>query len=377
MFWINYKYRIVSSLRSKEMFLWMMIFPCMLATLFKVAFSGLDAEGRLEPIPVAVVVEEAPENQMFLSVMNHMSKGEEALFILAKMDEAGAKELLDDGEIDGIFYCRDGVPSMEIAENGMNATIMKSFLDMYLQKSDLIVRAIQENSGQMPDLDSLLETKSFTRERSLTKNQPSATVNYFYTLIAMTCLYGAMQGIQSGMVLQANQSPLGARRMLSPVKRMQLVAGDLLGGVTIQYGCVLVVLIYVGLILGGRFGGKIPQILLAALAGTLTGTGMGGVIGTVTKQKENVKTGIMIAVTMVCCYCAGMMTFGVNHIIEKNVPILAWLNPAARISDAFYCLYYYDTYEMFYQNVGILFLMAAVLCTVTVLLLRRQRYENI
>jgi ABC-2 type transport system permease protein len=71
------------------------------------------------------------------------------------------------------------------------------------------------------------------------------------------------------------------------------------------------------------------------------------------------------------------MLSGINYAVMQKTPAAAWLNPAARISDAFYCLYYYDTYDRYLLNIGIILTMAFMMFAVTSVFIRRQRYESI
>ena len=74
---------------------------------------------------------------------------------------------------------------------------------------------------------------------------------------------------------------------------------------------------------------------------------------------------------------AGLMVSGINYVIEQALPLLAWLNPAARIADAFYCLYYYDTYTRFVLDICVLIGMTVVMFGISIFALRRRTYESI
>ena len=63
--------------------------------------------------------------------------------------------------------------------------------------------------------------------------------------------------------------------------------------------------------------------------------------------------------------------------VERIAPAAAWLNPAARIVDAFYCLYYYDTYECFFADLAVLAAMSVFFFAVAGAALRRRSYESI
>ncbi|MFA9381310.1 MAG: ABC transporter permease, partial [Acetanaerobacterium sp.] len=55
MFWHLFSYRLRCSVRTKEMMFWSAAFPLVLATLFGLAFSNLNADEPFSRIPIAVV----------------------------------------------------------------------------------------------------------------------------------------------------------------------------------------------------------------------------------------------------------------------------------------------------------------------------------
>ena len=57
--------------------------------------------------------------------------------------------------------------------------------------------------------------------------------------------------------------------------------------------------------------------------------------------------------------------------------MLAAVNPAKVVTDAFYSLYYYDSLVPFAEKAGILLIMTVVLFAVSALFVRRQRYASL
>ncbi|MNW16289.1 hypothetical protein D3C71_2150910 [compost metagenome] len=57
--------------------------------------------------------------------------------------------------------------------------------------------------------------------------------------------------------------------------------------------------------------------------------------------------------------------------------MIAYINPANVISDAFYSLYYYDTYERYILNIGLLMAFSLTFYIITFLIVRRQKYASI
>ena len=113
------------------------------------------------------------------------------------------------------------------------------------------------------------------------------------------------------------------------------------------------------------------------MAGSLAGLSIGTFVGCVFKTNEGVKTGIIIAFTMLGCFLSGMMGITMKYIIDKNIPIINKLNPASMITDGFYSLYYYDTLDRYFFDLVSLLIFAFILISIAYISLRRQKYDSI
>lgn len=396
MFWNIYSKRILYSIRSKDTLIWTWIFPIMLATLFFATLSAVDTVGRLQEIPLGVIDDEGYRQSGALrsTLESVTSDSGGKLFNLSLLkDAAEADALLESKDINGYIFIGDpastaghsdptsvagiGIPMLVVGEDGLNQTIIRSVLDGFLQTGNAAGAVLAGDAAGLSAPPSLLAPVSYTKEISLSGNRSTDKATYFYALLAMVCLYGGFQGMTTVTLLQANLSPLGARRTMSPAGRFKLALYDLLGGITVHFVCLLIVLAYIVFVLGADFGSKFMLVLLTCFAGSLLGVSFGAAVSVTSKLKEQAKVAILICVTMICCFLSGLMTSGISYTVMRNAPAVAWLNPAARIADAFYCLYYYDNFDRFFLNIGIVFVMAAVLFTVTAVFIRRQRYESI
>ena len=104
---------------------------------------------------------------------------------------------------------------------------------------------------------------------------------------------------------------------------------------------------------------------------------MGIAIASVLKKSENIKTGMIIAITMFGCFLSGMMGITMKYIIDKNLPIINKINPASMITDGFYSLYYYDTLDRYIFNIASLLIFAFIMIFISYISLRRQKYDSI
>ncbi|MCI8506248.1 MAG: ABC transporter permease [Lachnospiraceae bacterium] len=379
MFGNIYCKRILVSVRNKGTLIWTWIFPLMMATLFYFAFSGLQEAELLKTIPTGIVTSEEYENDTALqTTLSAVSDPEEGFLKLHTYNtKEEAADALTNGEIDGFITLEDSSPRLFVSKNELNQTILKGFLDQYVQTKHAVVSLLEKGNSDVSQILSLFQTKTWTEELSLSKNVPSETVNYFFALLAMVCMYGGFQGLDSVSYLQANLSSLGIRRTISPAKRFPMVFFDLLAALTVHMACMLFLLAYLVFILGVDFGASLLPVIVTCLFGSFLGMSFGSFVTAISRAKEGVKVAVIISVSLACSFGAGMMVSGINYKIAKTFPVLAWLNPAARISDALYCLYYYDGYSQYFLNLGILAAMTLLFSVITAFFLRRQRYESI
>lgn len=365
MFGMVYRKRIRLSLRNPSLVVWTLLFPMGLATFFYLAFGSLDEKNTAAPeISAAVVADAAFEEEPALGSMLTALE-EESVLAAQYTDKEEALRLLEEGTVCGLIRIEDGKPALTVRESGMEQTILKNILDQYLQSKGL------SKESRKP------EAAEWVREVTLTEQPPSEQVTYFYALLAMSCMYGGLQGVVTMSYLQANMSPLGMRRSIAPVKPFTVLMGDLLGGYTVQAMGILAVLAYMLLALGVNVGGRGILAAAVCLAGSLLGVLLGAVTALPSRWKLEMKVGITISVAMVCCFLAGMMVHGLNYTIKQRAPFLDLINPAARISDALRCLYYYSDTTVFWENMGALGIMSGILLGILLLAARRREYGRI
>ena len=218
-------------------------------------------------------------------------------------------------------------------------------------------------------------------QRANIENVSNSNLSYtmieFYTLIAMTCLYGGILGMVAINQNLANMSSNGKRVSASPTSKTKVVLSSLLAGYITQLIGLALLFVYTVFILKVDYGTNLPLIILLGMVGSLAGLSMGLAIGTLLKTNENTKTGIVISVTMLGCFLSGMMGITMKYIVDKNIPIINKINPASMITDGFYSLYYYDTLNRYYFNIASLLIFAFIMIGISMFSLRRQKYDSI
>lgn len=428
-----YFYELKNLFKTKDLMFWTMAFPLILGTLFFVTFGNAKLDSNFDNIPIAVMEKDGESQQIFETVLHQVAisgdreeigleqeKGttkeektpeldggikeleapyfgdegifdipkkeiskEDALFVNYDLTEKEAKKALNKEDIAAIIYVNaaDDI-TMEVKKSSINASIAECFVNQYLAQYDQFMTVLKEHPENLKTMienmtNEAKDSAITIQDQSENTDDYNPFINYFYALIAMTCMYGSMFSQKSIQELQADQSALGARRNVAPTNKSLLLMTDVLAAMTIQFAEVCIALFYLIQILGVNFGDNIAYILLAAFAGCFMGNSLGMFVGTVFKCSADAKGGIITCVSLVCCFFSGLMLSDMLHIVELHAPWFNRINPAALLANAFYALSIYDTMQQYYQNVITLFAIGLVMDIVSITIIRRKRYASI
>ena len=393
MFIHNFKYSLKTLFRNRMLIFWTFAFPIIMAVFFNLAFSNILESEKFDVIDIAIVKNEDFENnEAYKMVFEELSdeKSENYMFNTSYVTEEEAMDLLKNDKIVGFLKLEGNSPKVTFVKNGTNQTILKYVVEEVAQRTNMINNIVEQEMTKemMPgntniDINEIVQKAyQMSNEDSVKlKNISNKNLNYmmieFYTLIAMTCLYGGAFGMVAVNQNLANMSSKGKRISVSPIKKAKLILGSVCAGYIAQLLGLALLFVFTIFALKVDYGSNIGLICLLAMAGSFAGLAIGVAIATVLKASENAKTGILIAYTMFGCFLSGMMGVTLKYVIDKNVPIINKLNPASMITDGFYTLYYYDTLDRYFTNLCGLLIFAFILIAISIISLRRQKYDSI
>ncbi|MDO5423653.1 MAG: ABC transporter permease [Eubacteriales bacterium] len=365
-------YRVLQITRNHQSMFWALAFPLILGTMFRISFgNGMSGE-EMELIPAAVVQE--TEGTVFASYMEEMDG---RILELYDFSEEEAEKALETGEIVGIFY-GTAKPYLKVAGSGLQESILTMLLDTYQKNAALVEKIVRERpEGLAAAVQSLQDYQEMTETLSMGSEVTDPNIVYYFALIAYACMSGAFLGLQASFDSQANLSPLGARRSVIPTHRLKMILIDLIALLCIHFLNVNLLTAYVHFVLGVAVGSNLGGILLVNLAGSAIGVSLGIAIGSLLRASESVKMGAVIGATLFLSFLAGLMFGNMKDIVEHACPLLNRINPAAVLSDAYYCLGIYDNPARLARCLVILGVMSAGLLALAFFGIRRERYESI
>lgn len=378
MFFHNFKYSLKILLKNKMLIFWTFAFPIILGTFFNMAFSNIENSEKFDCINIAIVeTQEFNDNEIYKNAFKELSKdGDNKLFNIKYVDEEKAKELLNNEEISG-YLIYNGSSKIVIKKNGVNETIFKTAVDEINQSYGVINDLIQNDTSKIYSKIQDILKQSDSNIIDISSNKLSYTMIEYYSLIAMSCMYG---GILAMFVINqnlANMSNKGKRVSVSPTKKSTLVFSGVLASYITQILGILLLFLYTIFVLKVDYGQNLGLVILLALIGSFAGLSLGTGVATLVKSNDNVKSSIILSITMVGSFLAGMMGITMKYVVDTNAPIINKINPVSMITDGLYSLYYYPTLDRYWFDITSLLVFSGLLILISAIQLRRQKYDSI
>lgn len=380
MFYHLFIYKLKILLRKKTLLFWTFLFPFILGLFFKLALGNIGAAFEFEPINIAVVNNEEYKLDTNLnSIITSLSSDDKnKIFNTKYVNEEEAITLLDDKKVSAYIIIKDKNPELRVKSSGIQETIIKYVLDQYYQTNDTVNNMIKFNPEVVKNgvLNLVAKQNNYVLDDS--NEKIDFTLNYFLTLIAMTCLYGGLIGLEVIKDYEANLSPNGARSCVSPIHKIKLLSSGLLAGFVIQIVILILLIAFLIVVFDVNINNHLPKLFLLSSVGCLAGTLLGTFVGVSNKKSEGFKIGLLIAVLMACCFFSGMMgSPQVKTMFDEALPLFSKINPINIITDGLYALFAYDKFDSYYNCLLRIGVFAIVMAILTFIFVRRKNYDSI
>ena len=380
MFLHLFRYRLRAMFREKEITFWIFLFPLCLATFFFLAFGEINSKTEdFSTIPVAVVKEDIPMEEPFMAMMDALadSSDGEAFFKPTYTTAKKAETLLKNEKVQGIIILKDAVPTLTVLENSIESSMIKSVMDRYIQTMDIVSKAYTKPETIQQILENANGTAAKIKNHKLTDGTIDNITDYYYSLIAMVCLFACFSGQVCATQMKANLTEVGKRKTIASPHRLSIIVADNLAAMVIHGAANAVLLIYLMFILKINIGVSFLAAWSVSLVGSFAGINIGALIGSIPKISENTRVGINVVFSLLSSFLSGLMLGGIKQVIEEHLPLLNRLNPATLISNSLYSLNIYETYDKFLMNLLTLGAMAIILCIISYFITRRESYDSL
>ena len=382
MFFHNVKYNLKALFKNKGLIFWLFAFPIIMATLFNMAFGNWEESEKFTSINIGIVTNEYFDNNIIAkNVFNSLSDGYNKIFNITYASKDEVTNLLIDKKIEGIIEYTDSNPNIIINSNSVSSTIIKSVVDEIETNNTIFSDLIKSGKYASNDMEEQVN-KIIERINSTTINTKDISVKKldiavieYYSLLAMTCLYGgfiAMSAISNSLASASNR---GKRVAISPIKKSTAILSSLCASFIVQLIGALLLLIYINII-GVNLHTNLISLFVITILGVLSGISIGLIVSVMINKSEDTKLGIIIAISMALSVLSGMTGVSLKYVIDSKIPFINKINPAAMITDGLYAVYYENS-ARFLNNIISLIIFISLLIVISILYMRRKKYDNI
>ena len=320
-----------------------------------------------EPI-VKAIFKEIEEN-----AKNDSESDEKLLEVTYAESMDDALKLLEDKEVIGVFYSEGYELKLKLLTKGVSESILSQIVVEYhkmmsLQTSQPVNQDVSVEAVEYPI--------SENKEISFGTGNNDLFQQYFYNLIAMSCLFASFVGLSFAIDTQANLSTLGARIELGENNKFVSAFGGLLSMIIELSLLTFIATIYLNII-GAKMGTQYQYIFLITFAGNMLGVGFGYFIGKISSLPRKIKEAIVTGGSLFLCFLSGLMIEDMRMRVEEVCPLINKINPAVLVSDSFVSLNQFGDMDRYMNNVITMIVMAIVLIIAGLLLGRRKQYASI
>ena len=278
MFIHNFKYSLKILLKNKSLLFWSFIFPIILGTLFKLAFSNIEKKETLSTFDIAIVEnEEFNNNLMYKKTFETLGNpnNDERLFNIKYVSIEEAKSLLENSSVVGYLILKDNEPTIYVNDSGINETVLKVTVEKITDKISIYQNLINQNVD-IDAINSIVnEVENDIKINDISSNNLSYTNIEYYTLLAMTSLYGGLISMFLSNKHSANIFSVGKRTSVSKLPKNKLILSNLLASYLVELLGLIIVYLYSLFILKVDFGTNNIYVILLLLTGGLCGLSIG------------------------------------------------------------------------------------------------------
>lgn len=407
-------YNFKAYFREKSNWIWNMLFPIAFLTVYLLAMKSLGSSAYVLPdIKVAIVEDRQVEVQadresggqeklmslgQFLpytdSVKGEWIEGElvnkstieDPLIIYTYGEEEEAKEWLRNGDIVAIIYTGDELffqmidPSNAMTESMVIRQILEAY-EQNNQSIDHIIQAQKEGRLSFIELFSLKEKLRNQEPRLLDTSSRSQSISqvyiYYFAVIAYIAFFPVNAGSQAVFRTEANQSKVAMRSTISPLSKHKRFLSHFLPILLFSLLSTLVFYFYTqiaGVELGNHTALEIILLLTVTLAALLTGTALAAIFS----FNQNLVIGVSIAFPLFLGASSGLMAEELKTQVEIHAP---WLNKVSPLGNAANALFYLKQetggLAPYYKNLQYILVYVLVMALLTIIGLRRSRYDSL
>ena len=253
------------------------------------------------------------------------------------------------------------------ARYNFEANFIEGYVNAFVQRYNAYAEIARSNPAAL-DKAMAEAGKEYVRVSSLdTKRQPRSIDYYSITMLTLILMYASLTGMWG--IRSEQRMKTGNRILCGPVNKYELMAGNVIGDVSVTIVQAVVVIAVSKYVLAAYWGSNILAVMGLVLSQSVMtislGVGMAYLI-----RNEGAASGVLNTVIPIVVLLGGGYTplENMGGFISK----ISVISPVKWINDALFRLIYDNDYSLFATAIIINIVVAAVFLTAAALLSRKE-----
>lgn len=366
---------------------WILLFPIILITLFKMTMgneeivSSFSEKVKLDFITTTdVTINTQIENAFSTEELKNYCE----LNISNNIEIS--QEKINKEEIDGYFYIEENEnktytlvvkTGYSSFANSMIQSFAENFVNTANKKYNKYNILLETITGESQEIRQENYTKSgdkiFKQE-----NVPNLAALFTYPAITYSILFTGLIVQHCIRSMSSNMSYTGMRIELSNEKKSNTLIGAILATFTIGFVALLLLTLYIQFVMKIDLGltKHIGYLIAIYSVGLIVSILLSSMIILLTYKKDEATQGnILSGVLMLMYFLSGGMVSNLSLTIKKFLPFLYYINPAGLISDSINYLSYKSDLSIVWFNLILIALLGLVYLAISIIALRRKKNE--
>ncbi|MFD0048049.1 ABC transporter permease [Actinomycetes bacterium NPDC127524] len=317
--------------RDVKTLIFMLATPLVLMLVLGTALSGaFSASIKVENVKVLYESPNDPEFSRAFDPFIAAAKKSGISFIKAKEKEEG-KKAVRMGRYDGYMEASpDGIRLYMNGSNSINGSILEGMLASFAGKYNLaheIAKTVPEKAETVFASDM---KQDYIEETSLVPKKQQGSMDYYAMAeTTMIALYGAMSA--SSLILSERARKTGDRLIASPVRKIEIFAGKVLGNIVINTLCITLVILFSSMVFKANWGNHLGIVFQVLLSEIIFAVSLGMGVSYLFKGNPAAKVTIMLFVQLASFFGGAYFKIegaqGIFKFITDLSP-LTWVNHA-------------------------------------------------
>lgn len=363
---------------------WILLFPIILITLFKMTMGSEDVVSSFSEKVKLDFIKTSDETINTL-IENAFSTEEFKNYCELNISNniEISQEKIDKEEIDGYFYIEENENKTYtlVVKTGYSSfanSMIQSFAENFVNTANKIYNVLLKPvAGESQEIRQGNYTKSgdkiFKQE-----NVPSLASLYTYPAITYSILFTGLIVQHCIRSMSSNMSYTGMRIELSNEKKSKTLIGAILATFTIGFIALILLTLYIQFVMKIDLGltKHIGYLLAIYAVGLIVSILLSSMIILLTYKKDEATQGnVLSGVLLLMYFLSGGMVSNLSLTIKKFLPFLYYINPAALISDSINYLSYKSDLSIVLFNLILIALSGLVYLAISIIALRRKKNE--